>query len=142
MPASSRPGRCDTGRVGPSPIPVKAVTVHQPWAGLIALGAKDVENRSWRPPSVLYGQRIAIHAGRHVDPFAPIPEHLVGHPLLEILGAVLATVCLADVVRGHPSAWSVPGAWQWVLTDPILCDPPRPARGMPGIWTLTRGDPE
>jgi hypothetical protein len=40
-----------------------AITVWQPWASLIAIGAKPYEFRSWRPPSSIVGQRIAIHAG-------------------------------------------------------------------------------
>lgn len=42
---------------------MKALTVWQPWATLIELGAKPYEFRSWRPPKALIGQRIAIHAG-------------------------------------------------------------------------------
>lgn len=42
---------------------MKTLTVKQPWASLIASGRKRVENRSWRPPAALIGQRIAIHAG-------------------------------------------------------------------------------
>lgn len=43
---------------------MKALTLHQPWATLIASGVKTSETRSWPPPKALYGQRIAIHAGR------------------------------------------------------------------------------
>lgn len=39
-----------------------AITLHQPWASLIAAGIKDKETRSWAPPKALIGQRIAIHA--------------------------------------------------------------------------------
>jgi hypothetical protein len=42
---------------------MKVITVWQPWASLIAIGAKPYEFRSWRPPASLIGQRIAIHAG-------------------------------------------------------------------------------
>jgi len=42
---------------------MKALTVWQPWASLIAIGAKPYEFRSWRPHASLIGQRIAIHAG-------------------------------------------------------------------------------
>jgi ASCH domain len=41
---------------------MKALTVHQPYATLIAIGAKPWEFRGWRPPRSLIGQRIAIHA--------------------------------------------------------------------------------
>jgi hypothetical protein len=42
---------------------VKALTLHAPWAWAIAYGPKRVENRTWKPPAALLGQRIAIHAG-------------------------------------------------------------------------------
>lgn len=42
---------------------LKVLTVWQPWASLIAIGAKPFEFRSWTPPKSLVGQRIAIHAG-------------------------------------------------------------------------------
>ena len=43
-----------------------AITLHQPWASLIALGIKTVETRSWPAPDRLMGQTIAIHAGKRV----------------------------------------------------------------------------
>lgn len=43
---------------------IKAITLHQPWASLIAVGAKPFETRDWHPPRWLIGQRIAIHAGK------------------------------------------------------------------------------
>lgn len=43
---------------------MKALTVRQPWASLIALGVKTIETRSWRAPKALIGERIAIHAGK------------------------------------------------------------------------------
>ena len=41
---------------------MRALTLWQPWASLVAAGVKTVETRSWRPPKGLVGQRIAIHA--------------------------------------------------------------------------------
>ena len=51
---------------------MKALTLHQPWASLIAHGVKSIETRSWAPPQSLVGQRIAIHAGKNVVG----PQHL------------------------------------------------------------------
>lgn len=41
---------------------MKALTVWQPWASLIIVGAKPYEFRGWRFPQSLLGQRIVIHA--------------------------------------------------------------------------------
>ncbi|MCY4560236.1 MAG: ASCH domain-containing protein [Chloroflexi bacterium] len=43
-----------------------AITLHQPWASLIALGLKTVETRSWPAPARLVGQTVAVHAGKRV----------------------------------------------------------------------------
>jgi len=40
-----------------------AITIWQPWATLIAEGAKRYEFRSWAPAGRMVGRRIAIHAG-------------------------------------------------------------------------------
>ncbi|GGI82025.1 hypothetical protein GCM10007973_18070 [Polymorphobacter multimanifer] len=47
---------------------MKALTIFQPWASLIIIGAKPFEFRGWRPPSSLVGQRLVVHAAaREVD---------------------------------------------------------------------------
>lgn len=40
---------------------MKALTLHQPWASLVAVGAKTIETRSW---STSYRGPLAIHAAR------------------------------------------------------------------------------
>lgn len=43
------------------------ISLWQPWASLIACGAKPYETRSWPPPHALIGQTIAIHAAKKID---------------------------------------------------------------------------
>ena len=52
---------------------MKALTIHQPYASLIAEGKKTIETRGWRPPEKLIGSRIAIHAAKRE------PEGLIRH---------------------------------------------------------------
>ncbi|WP_274362735.1 ASCH domain-containing protein [Paenibacillus thermotolerans] len=40
---------------------MKAITIHQPWASLIAIGAKRFETRGWKTN---YRGQIAIHASK------------------------------------------------------------------------------
>ncbi|MGH7122142.1 MAG: hypothetical protein ACREFP_24630 [Acetobacteraceae bacterium] len=40
-----------------------AITLWQPWASLVAIGAKPFEFRKWAAPRVYRRKRIAIHAG-------------------------------------------------------------------------------
>jgi hypothetical protein len=42
---------------------MRALTLWQPYASLVAWGGKIVENRTWLPPTNLLGERFAIHAG-------------------------------------------------------------------------------
>ena len=43
---------------------MKAISLWQPYASLIAFGSKSYETRHWSPPDSLIGQRIAIHAAK------------------------------------------------------------------------------
>jgi hypothetical protein len=40
---------------------MKAISLHAPWATLVALGVKRYETRSWPAPASVIGQRVAIH---------------------------------------------------------------------------------
>ena len=42
---------------------LSAITLWEPWASLVAGGAKPYEFRKWPAPRRLWGKRIAIHAG-------------------------------------------------------------------------------
>lgn len=47
---------------------MKALTIWQPWASLIDVGAKPYEFRGWRAPRSIVGQRIVNHAAaRKID---------------------------------------------------------------------------
>ena len=92
---------------GPSSTdPMYAITLHQPWASLVAQGVKTIETRSWPAPARLIGQTIAIHAGKRVvrQPSVPIEEELqarLGEEWRRTIpaGAVLATAVLAGMAR-------------------------------------------
>lgn len=43
---------------------MKAITIKQPWASLIAHGIKDIENRTWRTN---FRGRILIHSAQSID---------------------------------------------------------------------------
>ncbi len=50
---------------------MKATTLWQPWAQLVALGVKTIETRSWRTS---YRGPLAIHAGLRRPPMMHLPE--------------------------------------------------------------------
>lgn len=103
---------------------MKALTIWQCWASLIAIGAKPYEFRSKPAPRSIRGERIAIHAGaRHVNkaevralliqlrgskPWVsgliaekaiPFLEHVLQAPGSAPLASVIATAIVADCVR-------------------------------------------
>ena len=45
---------------------MKALSIKQPWASLIAHGIKDIENRTWRTH---FRGKIYIHASGQIFPF-------------------------------------------------------------------------
>jgi len=93
---------------------MKAITLRQPWATLVAIGAKEIETRSWRTS---YRGPIAIHAGkwwplrdRGLTAAPHFFEALCDHygvtptPVLEALldrdcGKVIAIAWLEDCMR-------------------------------------------
>lgn len=55
---------------------MKALTIWQPWASLIMIGAKPYEFRKWAAPKWLIGQRLGIHAGARTVKRAEIVDLL------------------------------------------------------------------
>lgn len=111
---------------------MKALTIRQPWASLIALGVKHIETRSWRAPQSLIGQTIAIHAGKHKPPTSTrhgqignyrfdryddewyIGPRAGGGPKVYLpLGAVVATATLADCVPMYHVMQVIAGEVRW-----------------------------
>jgi hypothetical protein len=135
-----RPG-CDCPRCRP----MLALTLHQPWAFAVAHLGKDVENRGWPPPAKVIDQRIAIHAGLHVDREAMDHLRRIGIALPDSLvaGAVVATVRVAGV-REWRKAWPTQpplsrwftGPFGWQLEDVLALAKPVPCKGRQGLWRL------
>jgi hypothetical protein len=123
-----------------------ALTIQQPFASAIVHGPKRIENRMWRPPPYVIGQRIAIHAGKTVyRRGTPVLQRLWGDmPELESLprGAILGTARLASVqplatappaVRMSP--WST-GPICWCLDRVRALDEPVYCRGRRRLWRV------
>lgn len=78
---------------------MRALTLHQPWASLIAVGAKTIETRSW---ATKHRGPIAIHAGLKAVQVPDVSMHLwsramAGEPHLPT-GAVVAIAWLFDCI--------------------------------------------
>jgi hypothetical protein len=137
---------------------MKAITVTQPWATLIATGYKKIETRSWKAD---YRGPLAIHAASYFpdsarvlcfkEPFfhclkdAGYDVRLLGLGRMPF-GAVVATCRLVSVVRitadniTNLSAQELafgdfrPGRWAWGFSDMKILAEPIPVRGHQGLW--------
>lgn len=113
---------------------MKALSIKQPWASLIALGLKDVENRTW---PTHYRGRILIHASKEAAFKGSYKGNLPPGWWLELgvkdpakqadviyhaqfRKAIIGSVEIVDCVKGHKSIWAEPGVWNWVLANPVL----------------------
>lgn len=131
---------------------MKALTIHQPWAELIAKGRKRVENRGW---ATSYRGPLAIHAGKQMSDwdrqchkFTPrwsLPKN--SNDLAK--GAIVAVAHLYSCVsltdaknfeKPHPLAFVknhefTQGPFCWILVDVVRVDP-IPCRGFQGLWKV------
>lgn len=144
---------------------MRALTLTQPWAGLVAAGIKLVENR---PRQMIkredFGKPFAIHASREIDQgvyarIAEIDESICKDPsawyaLSRITSAVIAVATIDRVVStgaashdfddenslairalGEQRRWFF-GPIGYVLRDVRALATPVPCRGWQGFWTL------
>ncbi len=145
---------------------MKCLSLTQPWATLVAIGAKHLETRSWH---TMYRGPLAIHAAKR---FPQSTRRLViQEPFMQFLspftpptgwgneecatGAIIAVVELTDCwPTGGP--WPVPydrylvkpgypesafgdysgGRWVWKLERPRLLTAPWPYKGRLGLFDV------
>ena len=127
---------------------MKALSLIQPWASLVTLGAKRIETRSWQ---TRYRGPLAIHASkgfpsdcRKLVGQAPFYECLGARTATELpLGAVLGVVWLTECLPtdqlepGEPEKFFgdfTPGRFGWFFEQTILTFNPRPVSGARGLW--------
>lgn len=133
---------------------MKALTLWQPWAAVVASGLKRIENRPWEPPPTLYNERFAIHAGKKYDkPSAELLAKLTrpSDPAVPdmVHGAVIATARLTGIVMSADAARRIAGRDQerwffgpvgWVLDDIVQLERPVECRGFQKLWNLKPDD--
>lgn len=127
----------------------KAITLKQPWAELVVLGAKWIETRSWKTE---YTGPLYIHASGHFyfsdlelcyqdedfHAYIPSPHTLqVG----KIIGRVYLNGCreaeiVAEILDRRQLVFGdfSPGRWAWELSHPEKLANPIKCRGALSIW--------
>jgi hypothetical protein len=137
---------------------MKVLSLWQPWASLIACGAKSIETRGWSTP---HRGPLAIHAARsregeqylaELQPYLP-----VGFPWWRELpfGAIVCVANLAKITPveqilrvweehpDHPNAQREyafgnydRGRFGWLLKDVVALREPIECAGRQGLWEI------
>jgi hypothetical protein len=126
------------GRLWEDRVPMKTLTIHQPWAWAIIHGGKDVENRQ---QNCRFRGRFYVHAGLRLsdEGLEWMEQELrVRGPAEFQHGLIIGTTELYDVVRDSESPWAEPRFYHWLLRDPRPLARPIPARGHQGWWEYAR----
>ena len=145
---------------------MKALSIKQPWASLIAYGIKDIENRTWKTN---FRGRIYIHAsGTGVkDKFSALTKEqrfeAETHPKdFNVLyfddlpkSAIIGEVDIIDCVINHESIWAEKTPvkiqinksqlltekpiYNWVLENAVLYDEPiLNVKGKLSLWDFEK----
>jgi activating signal cointegrator 1 len=141
---------------------MKCLSVLQPWASLILLGAKKIETRSW---ATKYRGLLLIHAGKGWNKavegmcaLEPFQSALAAHKEPLPRGCIIGQVELCDCIpiedakryvqasppeamggfSEHELAFGdyTPGRWAWLLTAPQVVSLPMPYKGSLGIFNV------
>jgi hypothetical protein len=136
---------------------MKALTLTQPWATLVAIGAKQIETRSWRTD---FSGQLAIHAAKGFPAWAkatcdepPFRDVLRAHRLGASDLPVGKILCVANLLTCIPTEdvpWDealgdcpherefgdyAEGRWAWIFDGTLQTFyPPIAARGSLGLW--------
>lgn len=126
---------------------MKALSLYQPWAWLVAMGVKQYETRGW---VTSYRGPLAIHASKrwtreeqaYARQFAHLcPELLKPLPLGAVLCVVELQACYhVEKMRDYLSPQErefgnyADGRAAWKLRVVEVFNPPIPARGQQGLW--------
>lgn len=136
---------------------MKALSIHQPWAQLVVIGAKQYETRKWKTS---HRGRVLIHAARKfMEParslmmigqfnkaLSPVgfksPTDL---PLGGFVGVATIEDCIETARLRHEDAISKdedafgdfrPGRWAWRLSDPQMFKTPINYQGSLGLFDV------
>lgn len=147
--------------------PLRVLSLHNPWACLMACGSKTIETRGW---GTKYRGDVAIHASKNFDrdekelcmksPFCDELHKGNWHTLRQVRdtgGHVLCIVELYDCVEmthamceemrlksGSAAfdflfgAWE-PGRYAWKTRNVRRLDKPKELRGLQGLYTWPEG---
>ena len=135
---------------------MRALTLTQPWATLVAIGAKRIETRSWY---TAYRGPLAIHAAKGFPKWArefslgtAVTEAVYIPAVVDLRGYVYPVACVLATCRlvdclpvesvGQRRLTTqelsfgnyTPGRFAWILEDVKPLAEPIPAKGALSLW--------
>ena len=122
-----------------------AISVRQPWAGLIASGQKTIETRTWE---TRYRGPLLIASSKRIDHDAYAYLRSIGVQLPRkedlVLGAVIATAHLSLIepyrkdleALGLCPSTDGERRFGWFLDDVVMLDKPVPVKGALGLYEV------
>lgn len=140
---------------------VKVISLKQPWAYLLAIGAKKFETRPWQPRQYRSGE-LFIHASEKIDfndlelcREDPHFKKYIPKPQSGILvqGAIIGKVNLVEIVSTESIRDSLSaqerafgdyrdGRWAWRCEDAALLFLPIKVKGKLSLWDYDMDDDE
>lgn len=137
---------------------MKALTIKQPWLWAITDSTKRVENRTWKPPLHMIGQRIALHGSARIEQGEMVAcRSICPDPLPHTMDLTTGAIVAAATIRGYvvvndhggvieqsrhaenydPRAdpWFC-GPVGWLLTSVQKLAEPIPCKGALGLWEV------
>ena len=131
---------------------MKVLSLLQPWASLVVMGAKRIETRSWQTP---YRGELLIHASlgkkgaalctgppfsQFINAFDRLPfgaiigsavlTDILPVEMLHLPGKALASLTLEEKAFGDYTK----GRYAWLLQDPVPFSEPIVIKGSLGLW--------
>jgi hypothetical protein len=136
----------------------KVLTIRQPWAGLIMLKLKNIENRTW---STRYRGKVIIHSSAQIHDTEWMSARYMcrrlgvkfpdGETILGKTGEILGIATLSDILPPPPVGaafeqekylpWQVEGNYGWALENPIQFPITISIKGKLGLWDLPEDTP-
>jgi hypothetical protein len=131
---------------------MKAISLLQPWATLVVIGAKKFETRTWQ---TFHRGKILIHAsqglaiGNDVAKLQPFKKYVDSRggflklPFGAIIGEVMieemiATEAIRDKLSTEEQTFGdyKTGRWAWRLAKPVLYREPIMCKGSLMLWEV------
>lgn len=136
----------------------KVLTIRQPWAGLIILKLKNIENRTW---STRYRGKVIIHSSAQMYDVEWMSARYMcrrlgvkfpdGETILGKTGELLGMATLKNILPPPPvgaafeqekyTPWQVEANYGWVLEDVTQFPITISVKGKLGLWELPEDTP-